>query len=61
MDKYEEVKHEMSRMHIRFENRIGLKLIQAECSLLLECLLKLGTLTNEPVTLTFDDLDELDR
>ena len=64
----EDVKQDMSKKHIRSEDRIGLKLTQAERSLLLEGLTLMpsvfedavkGTPTKEPVMLTLDDLDAL--
>ena len=61
-------KREMSKKHIQSDDRIGLKLTQAERSLLLEGLTLLpsvfedavkATPANKPVMLTLDDLDEL--
>ena len=58
----------MSKRHIQPDDRIGVKLTQAERSLLLEGLTLLpsvyeeavtGTPAKEPVMLTLDDLDEL--
>ena len=66
--KSEEVKHEMSKKKTQSHDRIGLKLTQAERSLLLEGLTLLpsvyeeavnGTPAKEPVMLKLDDLDEL--
>ena len=68
MDRQGKVKHEMSKKHIQPDDRIGLKLTQAERSLLLEGLTLLpskfedavkGTPAKEPVMLTLDDLGEL--
>ena len=58
----------MSKKHFQSDDKIGLKLTQAERSLLLEGLTLLpskfeeavkGTPAKEPVLLTLDDLDEL--